>query len=121
MKGGSWEGIPDAVRESADTPWFQSVLAFDPSRLIRDLRQPLLIVHGQLDTEVAPHHADRLAQLGHTRRRKAITDIAKIPGVNHLLVPATTGRVDEYPALSGARVSEAVTSAIATWLKRTLG
>lgn len=121
LKGGDWEGIPDRVREAADTPWFQSVLAFDPARSIRDLRQPLLVVHGELDTEVAPRHADRLAELGQARRRKVPTDIAKVPGVNHLLVPAESGRVEEYAALSNARVSQAVTSALATWLRRTLG
>ena len=35
LGGGGWEGIPDTVRNAADTPWFQSFLAFDPLRVIR--------------------------------------------------------------------------------------
>jgi hypothetical protein len=40
-----------------------------------------------------------------------------VPGVNHLLVAAKTGEVDEYSTLAGAQVSPAVTSAIVDWLK----
>jgi hypothetical protein len=32
-----------------------------------------------------------------------------VPGVNHLLVPATTGESAEYASLSDKHVSEAVT------------
>ena len=121
LEGTGWDDIPDALREAADTPWFQSFLAFDPARIIRDLREPILIVHGTLDTEVAPDHADRLADMARARRRKVETELATVPGVNHLLVPATTGRVEEYGSLSGARVAPAVTSLIAGWLTRVMG
>jgi pimeloyl-ACP methyl ester carboxylesterase len=118
---GTWEGIPDEVRRTADIPWFHSYLSFDPARLMKDVRQPVLIVQGELDAQVPPHHADRLADLARARKRKAATDVAKVPGVNHLLVSAKTGEVDEYAELNDAKVSETVTSAIALWLARTLG
>ena len=44
----------------------------------------------------------------------------KVPGVNHLLVPATTGEVGEYGDLKDKHVSQAVTEAIVTWLNKTL-
>jgi hypothetical protein len=121
LKGTGWDEIPEEVRAAADTPWFQSFLSFDPARVLRDLREPILVMHAALDTEVAPHHADRLAELARARRRKVETELVKVPGVNHLLVPATTGRVEEYATLPDPRVSPTVTSAIATWLLRVLG
>jgi pimeloyl-ACP methyl ester carboxylesterase len=120
LKGTGWEDIPETVRAAADTPWFQSFLAFDPASVIRDLREPILIVHGALDTQVAPYHAERLAELARARRRKVGTDLTTVPGVNHLLVPATTGRAAEYPALAGTRVAPSVSSAITTWLARVM-
>lgn len=117
---GSWEGIPDQLRSAADTPWFQSLLAFDPARVMRDLRQPVLVVQGDLDTQVPPHHADRLAELARARKRKVAVDVAKIPGVNHLLVPATTGAVSEYATLPDKKVSTAATAAIAAWMTKNL-
>jgi uncharacterized protein len=120
LKGTGWDGIPDTVRAAADTPWFQSFLAFDPARLMRDLREPILIVHGELDTEVGPHHADRLAELARARQRKVDSELVKVPGVNHLLVPAMTGGVEEYATLLDPRVSPAVTSAVTGWLSRVM-
>ncbi|MGH9201900.1 MAG: alpha/beta hydrolase family protein, partial [Vicinamibacterales bacterium] len=84
-KGTGWDEIPPELRRAADTPWFQSFLAFDPARVLRDVRQPILIVQGELDTQVRPHHAERLAELARARKRKAAVEVARIQGVNHLL------------------------------------
>jgi pimeloyl-ACP methyl ester carboxylesterase len=121
LKGTGWEGIPEGMRNAADTPWFQSFLAFDPARVMKDVRQPVLVVQGELDTQVAPRHADLLADLARARNRKVAVDVAKIPGVNHLLVPATTGMVSEYPTLADKEVSSTATAAIATWMARNMG
>jgi uncharacterized protein len=120
LEGGSWEGVPDELREQADSAWFQSLLAFDPARVMRDLRQPLLILQGELDTQVKPHHATRLAELARARRRDGGVDMVLVPGVNHLLVAATTGEVSEYGTLAGRDVATGVTSALSLWLTRTL-
>ncbi len=117
---GPWEGIPDELRTQADTPWFASYLAFEPARLMKDVRQPLLIVQGERDTQVAPHHADALAVLARERKRAAAVEVVRVPGVNHLLVPATTGEVTEYASLSAQQVSPEATGAIAKWLTATL-
>jgi pimeloyl-ACP methyl ester carboxylesterase len=118
---GPWDGIPAELRKTADTPWFHSYLSFDPLKFMKDVRQPILIVQGELDTQVSPHHADALATAARARKRKVGVDVVKVPGVNHLLVPAATGEVDEYATLSEKTVSTAVTSAIAVWLAKTLG
>jgi pimeloyl-ACP methyl ester carboxylesterase len=120
LKGRGWEGIPDQLRNQADTPTFHSFLAFDPARVMRDVRQPVLVLQGELDTQVPPHHGDRLADLARARKRKVAVDLAKIPGVNHLLVPAKTGAVDEYATLPDREVSSVATAAIATWMARNL-
>ena len=117
---GTWDGVPLELRQQADTPWFASYLAFDPARPLEDARQPILVVQGELDTQVPPHHADKLAALARARKRPAAVDVSKVPGVNHLLVPAKTGEVAEYATLETKQVSPAVTDAIASWLTRTL-
>jgi uncharacterized protein len=120
LKGTGWEGIPNDLRAIVDTPFFQSVLAFDPARVIDDVRQPLLILQGELDTQVRPHHADRLAELARARDRKPTTEVVKVPGVNHLFVPAKTGEVREYPTLPEKQVSSIATGALTSWLARQL-
>jgi pimeloyl-ACP methyl ester carboxylesterase len=120
MKGSGWEGIPEQARRAADTPWFQSFLSYDPARVMRDVRQPILIVQGALDTEVPPQHADRLAELARARKRKVAVDVVKVPGVNHLLVPAKTGEVSEYAVLPDRTVSAVAATVIATWMMQNL-
>lgn len=116
---GPWDGISNDLRTQADTPWFASYLAFDPAKLMKDLRQPLLIVNGERDTQVPPRHADELATLARARKRQVTTEVVRVPGVNHLLVPAITGEVSEYASLAAATVSPDATGAIAKWLTAT--
>jgi fermentation-respiration switch protein FrsA (DUF1100 family) len=118
LTGAGWEQLAD-YRKQADTPWFQSFLAFDPARVMRDVRQPILIVQGELDTQVAPSNAERLEALASQRKNKAGVQIVKVPGVNHLLAPAVTGEADEYPKLKDKRVSAEVTQAVVSWLQTT--
>lgn len=119
LTGKGWEGVPPEMRQQADTPWFQSLLAFNPSRVIRDVRQPLLFVHGELDRQVPVAHADRLADLARKESDSKSVEVVIVKGVNHLLVPAFTGEVSEYGTLTDRNVSRDVSSAINTWLTKT--
>ncbi len=118
MTGRGWEDIPADMRKQADTPWFQSLLMFDPARVIKDVRQPLLIVHGDLDAQVPVSHVDRLAELAKGGRSRAVA-VVTVRGVNHLLLPAVTGDVSEYASLQDRTPSADVTAAITGWLAKT--
>ena len=121
IKGTGWNEIPESARRIADTPWFYSFLTFDPRKAMNETRQPVLIVQGDLDAQVQPHHADKLAEFARARRTKAAVEVVKVPGVNHLLVPAKTGDVTEYGSLGpDASVSPRITSAIADFMKTAL-
>jgi pimeloyl-ACP methyl ester carboxylesterase len=119
IAGKGWEGIAPDVRKQADTPWFQSLLTFDPARVIRNVRQPLLFVHGELDRQVPVAHVERLAELAKKESRSRNVEVVTVRGVNHLLVPATTGHVSEYGTLQDRNVSTDVTGAITAWLAKT--
>ena len=118
MSGRGWEALPPEVRKQADTPWFQSFLVFDPARVIRDVRQPVLFIHGELDAEVPVSHVDRLGELAQKEARSRSVAVVAVRGVNHLLTPAVTGDVSEYASLTNRNVSGDVTKAIAEWLTK---
>jgi hypothetical protein len=122
IKGTGWTDIPEAARRAADTPWFFSFLTFNPERAMNDTRQPVLIVQGELDVQVMPDHADKLAAMARQRKGdKVPVEVVKVPGVNHLLVPAKTGEVSEYGSLGAdAKVSAQVTGAITGFLTKVL-
>jgi pimeloyl-ACP methyl ester carboxylesterase len=122
VTGAGWDrpGISDAIRRQADTPYFQSFLTLDPARLMKDVHQPVLIVQGDRDTQVPPSNVERLETLAKARNRNARAEVVKVPGINHLLVPAATGEVDEYARLMTQQVSPGVTTPIIEWLNRTI-
>jgi fermentation-respiration switch protein FrsA (DUF1100 family) len=119
VSGKGWEEIPPDLRKQAETPWFQSFLSFDPARVIKDAHQPILVLHGDLDRQAAVHHADKLVELAHARKGRRV-EVEKLPGLNHLLVPATSGDVTEYPDLKEKSVNASAIAAIARWFTDTL-
>jgi len=118
VSGSGWDAIAPQYRQQADIPWFKSFLTYDPAKVMQRVSQPILVVQGLLDTQVAPTNADRLADLAR-QRKKSTVDVIKVPGVNHLLVPATTGELDEYASLKDQQVSPAVSGAVVSWLQET--
>jgi hypothetical protein len=77
-------------------------------------------VQGSLDTQVRPQHAEKLAALAREREDGRGVEVRVIEGVNHLLVPAKTGEMDEYPNLEEKNVSRKVIDAVIEWLKTAL-
>jgi hypothetical protein len=119
LSGVGWAGLPPEYRKAADTAWFRSLLQYDPAAVMKKVSQPVLILQGDLDKQVFPHHADKLAEMARARGRDDVhVEVAHLPGVNHLLVPATTGEVSEYPTLSGAAVAPEVAKRIGEFLRR---
>jgi uncharacterized protein len=113
-----WDALPPQVRKQADTPWFRSLLMFDPASVMPRVKQPILIVQGDLDTQVPPDHAEKLAALARARKKAGSVEVVHLPGVNHLLVPAKSGEVQEYAELEGKTISADVATTIGDWLKK---
>jgi pimeloyl-ACP methyl ester carboxylesterase len=120
MSGKDLDKLPAGLRRTVDNPEFQSMLTADPAKLMKDVRQPVLIVHGLLDAQVDAQNADLLAAMARERKKAPPTELVKIPGINHLLAAAKTGEVDEYASLPDKHVAPPVKEAIATWLQKTL-
>ena len=100
ISGTGWQGVPDAMRRQADTPWFKSVLTYDPAQVLPKVKQPLLIVHGDLDPNVPPAEAEKLAELARARKKIPPAEVVHVPDADHKLV------------------SPKVASAIAEWIKK---
>jgi pimeloyl-ACP methyl ester carboxylesterase len=118
MTGVGLEGLPAEVRKIADTAWFKSLLLFDPAEVMKDVKQPILIIQGELDTQVPPHHAEKLAAMARARKKAVPVEVVLLPGVNHLLVHATSGEVSEYPDLKEKTIVPEVAQKIAEFLAK---
>jgi fermentation-respiration switch protein FrsA (DUF1100 family) len=100
-----------------DGGWFRSFVAYDPKpHLARLTDVPVLIVHGELDTQLPPSHG---AAVRETLKGAGNRTVAYVPvrGANHLLQKATSGEVTEYGALArefAPGVTERITQFLAT-------
>jgi fermentation-respiration switch protein FrsA (DUF1100 family) len=116
LRGTGWDGVPEELRAAAESAWFRSFLAFDPSKAVENVDQPLLVIRAERDAQVPMHHGETLAALANARKGRPATELVTLAGANHLLVPAKTGEVDEYPSLAGARIVPELGQAIARFL-----
>ncbi|MCL4812256.1 MAG: alpha/beta fold hydrolase, partial [Vicinamibacteraceae bacterium] len=119
LSGEGWEGVPDELRKAADTPWFASFLGFDPSKVMSKVKTPVLVVSAALDTQVPPHHGEKLLALARARKNAPPSDLVTLEGVNHLFVPATTGEVSEYASLTARQITPDLAKTIVDWLGKT--
>ena len=117
ISGNGWEAIPPAYKRQADTAWFRSFLVFDPARIMRNVAQPTLIVQGDRDRHVTARHSQLLVGMAKARKNDPGSELSVVEGVNHLLVPAVTGEVDEYPSLLDRTVSPRLIDTLVGWLK----
>ena len=115
---GSWDEVPEDVRRQADTPWFRSFLVFDPADAMRRTRQPILILHGSLDRQIGPHHAERLADMAQAQRGDTSVARVTLEGLDHLLVEAEPGAVTDSSDRPDQSVSPSFFDALTRWLER---
>jgi fermentation-respiration switch protein FrsA (DUF1100 family) len=107
VSGTGWAGVPDAMHRQADTPWFKSLLTYNPALVVSRVRQPLLILQGDRDTEMPSDEAERLAALAKARKKVAPPEVVHIADVNQVLL-----------ASNQRTVSDKVPAAIAEWIKK---
>ena len=116
---GDWTGVPNTIRRQADTPWFRSFIEFEPADTIRQVNQPILILHGTLDQHISSRHANELGALAERRSRSGATvDVVTLEGINHLLSESVIN--DNYPDQTEATVAKTVTERIINWIGQTL-
>ena len=75
-------------------PWFRDFVRHDPRPALEKLRCPVLVLNGELDLQVlADQNLPQIRQALAGNRR---VTVHRLPGLNHLFQPATTGSPDEY-------------------------
>ena len=105
------------MRRRADTAWFRSFLEFDPEDVIRRTRQPMLIIHGELDQQIPIHHSDRLSSFANDRRRRESTsETIRFPNIDHVLVSFSETGLGDYTQLFERQVSKELINSIDQWI-----
>ncbi len=115
------EALRQVLGDSATTsPWMKWFRAYDPLPTARRVRQPVLILQGEVDRQVSAGQADTLAAAMRAAGNRDVTEHV-FPHLNHLfLVSPTDGSPSEYPALKDTAIGRDVLDTLADWLARRL-
>lgn len=99
------------------TPWMHFFLRHEPAAALHALRQPVLVLNGELDMQV-PSEMDlsaiRIALTGNPRAL-----VKELPKLNHLFQTARTGAGAEYGVIEETMAPLALDT-ISDWIKATL-
>ena len=114
LGNGSWDNIPPRLRRRAETIWYRSFLQFDVADTVRRTRQPILILHGDKNRQIAVEHADRLLLLARQRRRNPPAEKIILEGLDHAFMDDDSL---EYGELQEASISLELPTALGNWLR----
>jgi hypothetical protein len=104
---------------TAHANWMRYFLAYDPVPVLRQVTQPVLVLHGATDRQVTVDQAHEIAGILQARPRaggppRATTVV--FPDRNHLFLRDPDGSPANYVKLPGGRIDDEVMGTLADWL-----
>ena len=116
VEGGDTSKLGEFMR----SPWMKHFLTYDPLPAIAKVRQPILILQGEIDRQVTAEQAQMIEKGARAAGNNQVT-VRVFPGLNHLFLPAKTGAPSEYTSLSTATIGDDVIKQLTDWLIVRLG
>ena len=114
------DGIPVEAYENLLTPWFRRFLQLDPGAYLARVKTPVLALLGEKDLQVPAIENERALSRALGTQRHPKSSVRVLPGINHNLQTARTGRPTEY-LLIDETVSPTVLAAMSTWMRDVVG
>ncbi|HSF23662.1 MAG TPA: alpha/beta fold hydrolase, partial [Blastocatellia bacterium] len=111
VEGGDTSKMSEFMR----SPWMRHFLTYDPLPAIAKVRQPILVLQGEIDRQVTADQAGMIEKAARAGGNKDVT-VRVFPGLNHLFLPAKTGALSEYTSLSTTTVGDDVINQLSDWL-----
>lgn len=125
-------GVTDAQRDSLrrrvpasldsverTNPWFGQFMRTDPRVMLRQVKQPVLVLQGDTDLQVTREQADSIATTLRAAGNRRVT-LRHFPATNHLMLADSTGALNGYALLPNTQVRREVLGALADWMVQTL-
>jgi dipeptidyl aminopeptidase/acylaminoacyl peptidase len=110
-----------AADSAAAVPgWLQYIYDYDPLPTARQVRSPVLIVHGSTDLQVTADQALELSSAFHQGGNRDVT-IHVFTNTNHLFLEDPRGVYSGYATLPSTTVKAEVLGTLADWIVTKLG
>lgn len=99
--------------------WFKGLFHYDPGIYLQRMKVPVFALIGELDLQVpAAQSVERFRTLYRGTRQRLLS-LYTPSGINHMLQPASTGRMEEYMAID-VTIAPEVLQLMEEWLGRTM-
>ena len=113
-------GLAGARASSPRRPGCGTSLLHDPAPALAKVRCPVLAIAGERDLQVLPDQNAPAIEKALKQGGNKDATVVRLPGLNHLLQPATTGLPAEYAQIE-TTIAPAALDAITTWIRARTG
>ncbi len=108
----------EAQMKRCNSRWFRYYLTYDPTILLKHLKIPVLVINGELDSQVSPKQnlpviAKILEEAGNQNYR-----IIEFPKLNHFFQTCETGSILEYGKIEET-IAPVVLDTLSDWILET--
>ena len=96
--------------QTFSSPWYYELFRIDPRKYLKKIKTPVLAISGQKDLQVDANATEKIMDkylIG-----KTFYYFYRMPGLNHLLQPCTTGSPDEYEQIETTIAPEVLESIV---------
>jgi len=100
------------------SPWYRTFITHDPRPALEKVRVPVLVLQGELDTQVRAELNVPAIVKALKKARNRRVQVHRLAGLNHLFQHAKTGMVDEYAAIEETIAPE-VLQILSDWIGTT--
>lgn len=111
------DGFPGEAFESLLTPWFRQFLQLDPAAYLQKVQCPVLVLNGDYDLQVPA--TENTPALVKSLAKNQQAKLVLLPGHNHLLQQAKTGREYEYLLIEHT-MEPAALQQVSEWMQQTV-
>jgi pimeloyl-ACP methyl ester carboxylesterase len=110
----------DQQRKMMFSPWFVTLLRYDPTPTLARVKCPVLAINGEKDVQVAADENLEGIRAGMAAGGNDEVTITKLPGLNHLFQQCTTGAVSEYGTIEET-FNPAALAMVSDWILQRFG
>ena len=110
--------VMEAQMKRCNSRWLRYYLTYDPTTPLKHLKIPVLVINGELDSQVAPKQnlpviAKSLEEAGNVNYR-----IIEFPKLNHFFQTCETGSILEYGKIEET-IAPVVLDTVSNWILET--
>jgi hypothetical protein len=114
-------GVTDRLLEAQvqqlTSPWFQTLIQYDPASTLKRVRCPLLALNGSKDLQVAAIPNLGAIRDATTAGGNTAVEVQELPGLNHLFQSCSSGAPSEYDQIDET-FNPAALKKLTQWIQR---